>query len=241
MADGVKIRIVGDDSEFQKTLETLEKRARKALRGVGAQLPSLSRELKRLVGSLSGRVQVGLSAAGDVAGGILGQKEQVEKAAGTLAAAAKAAMESAGGAYGAGADMAEGFRRGLAGRKNSIVAAAAEVAGAAVGAMRSTLEIRSPSRVTMQMGEYAGQGFEIGLTRSVQAAVRSAGRAAGELNLAPRMQAPAAVPAGQADAITAGRPIYLNVDGRTLAQVLGPQMEKTLNHRGQRIAAGRGR
>lgn len=240
MADGVKIRIVGDDSEFVKTLENLEKRTRSAFGGVTAQLPSLAQGIRGVLSGLTGRLNLGMF-SGNMAGGMLAQKDQVVSAARDLASAARQAMAGTGGAYGAGAQMAEGFRKGLSGKRSSIIAAAQSVASAAVNALKAALQIRSPSRVTMRMGEYAGQGFEIGLSQSLKSAVRSAGRAAGELNLSPRMTGTAAKSLSSGDALQPGRPIYLNVDGRTLAQVIGDDMRSTLNRRARSIDAGRGR
>lgn len=228
MADGVKIRIVGDDSEFVRTLENLERRAATALGGGRIRLPALP-----------GGLNVG-QAFGNIAAGIRGQQEAVTSAAMELAAAARLAMEG-GGAYDAGVQMAEGFRLGLSGRRAAVVQTARNVANAAVSAMRSALQIQSPSRVTMQMGEYAGQGFEIGLTRSLQAAVTGAGRIAGELNLSPRMSGTTMRMTQAGQSLSAAQPVYLNVDGRTLAQVIAGDMRQSLNRRGRSIDVGLGR
>lgn len=240
MAEGVKIRIVGDDSDFVRTLEGLEKRTREAFGGVNAQLPALTQGVRGIMSGLSGRLNIGMF-GGDMAGGMLAQKEQVTAAAGSLAEAARRAMAGTEGAYGAGVQMAEGFRKGLSGKESAIVKAARKVGAAAVEALRTVLQIHSPSRVTMQMGEYAGQGFEIGLENSLTSAVRRAGRVAGELNLSPRTSGAGVQAAKAVEMPSADRSIYLNVDGRTLAQVIAGDMRQSLNRRGRSIDAGRGR
>ena len=284
MAEGVRIRIVGDDSEFVKTLEGLEKRAQTAFRGIrtaggdwglgslstlaglcmsrvgqlGAQLerlrPSVQRGLEGLVSGLAGRLTYGVEIDGDVsslqgalsgaadglAGGIRAQRSAVVLAADRLADAARQAMSDTGGAYNAGAQMAAGFQRGLNGKRSSVETAARELANAATGAMRETLQIKSPSRVTMRMGEFAGQGFEIGLSNSLQTAVRNAGRIAGEMNLSPRMSGMAAGGAAAAEPRVA-QPIYLNVDGKTLAGVITGDMRAALDRRSRSIGLGVGR
>lgn len=214
MAEGVRIRIVGDDSEFVKTLEGLEKRAQTAFRGIRA--------------------------VDGLAGGLRAQRSAVVAAANRLADAAQRAMGDSSGAYNAGAQMAAGFQRGLSGNRSAVEAAARALANAASGAMRSTLQIKSPSRVTMRMGEFAGQGFEIGLRNSLQTAVRSAGRIAGEMNLSPRMSGMAAASAATAESRMA-QPIYLNVDGKTLATVITGDMRTALDRRNRSIGLGVGR
>lgn len=282
MADGVRIRIVGDDSEFVKTLQGVEVRAKAAFQGIraaggdwglntvsallgvcmgrvgqlGAQIGRLQPALQKGLEGLAGQLTYGVSIDGDVsslagslsdaadglADGIRARQSAVLAAANRLAAAARQAMGDMDGAYDAGAQMAAGFQRGLSGRKSTVEAAARGLASAATDALRSTLQIKSPSRVTMRMGEFAGQGFEIGLTNSMQTAVRSAGRIAGAMNLSPRMSAMAANAAETAGASGgAMRPIYLNVDGRTLASVITDDMRTSMNRRSRSIGLGVGR
>lgn len=282
MADGVRIRIVGDDSEFVKKLQGVELQAKAAFQGIraaggdwglnavsallglcmsrvgqlSAQIGKLQPALQKGLEGLAGQLTYGVSIDGDIsslsgslgdaanglADGIQARKGAVVAAANRLAAAARQAMGDADGAYDAGVQMAVGFQRGLSGRKSTVEAAARGLAGAATDALRSTLQIKSPSRVTMRMGEFAGQGFEIGLKNSMQTAVRSAGRIAGAINLSPRMGAMAvgaAETAGTAGG--AAQPIYLNVDGRTLASVITDDMRTSMNQRSRSIGLGVGR
>lgn len=73
-----------------------------------------------------------------------------------------------------GKQMAQGFADGITAKKDDVVTAASAVAQAAADATKTTLDIHSPSRVLMGLGEYAGQGFVVGL-RAYQAASYSAG------------------------------------------------------------------
>ena len=70
--------------------------------------------------------------------------------------------------------MAQGFADGITAKKDDVVTAASAVAQAAADATKTALDIHSPSRVLMGLGEYAGQGFVIGL-KAYQAASYSAG------------------------------------------------------------------
>lgn len=73
-----------------------------------------------------------------------------------------------------GKQMMQGFADGILSKKDDVIAAANTVAQAAADATESTLDIHSPSRILMELGEYAGQGFVIGL-KAYQAASYSAG------------------------------------------------------------------
>lgn len=73
-----------------------------------------------------------------------------------------------------GKQMAQGFADGITAKKEDVVAAADAIAQAAANATKDTLDIHSPSRVLMGLGEYAGQGFIVGL-KAYQAASYSAG------------------------------------------------------------------
>lgn len=73
-----------------------------------------------------------------------------------------------------GKQMAQGFADGITAKKEDVVAAADAIAQAAADATKDTLDIHSPSRILMGIGEYAGQGFVVGL-KAYQAASYSAG------------------------------------------------------------------
>ncbi|MEZ2459300.1 hypothetical protein ACBR55_12035 [Salinicoccus roseus] len=65
--------------------------------------------------------------------------------------------------YSAGAYTMGGYRAGLQSQAGSIYATASGIANRAAATIRSALKIKSPSRVTMAMGAYTGQGFAIGI------------------------------------------------------------------------------
>ena len=158
--------------------------------------------------------------------------------------AAAAAMNGAG--INAGKMFSAGIATGILSGRSGVISAAISVARAAVSAMRSALQIHSPSRVTAEIGRYTGEGFEIGLTESLNAAIRSAQSAVGSLNLAPRLTAPdlssAFTSAAQSVADAEGaRPIYLNVNGRTLASVTAGDNFRAQNRYNRSIALGVGK
>lgn len=70
---------------------------------------------------------------------------------------------SYGGFYSAGAYTMGGYRAGLQSQAGSVYATARGIANRAAATIRSALKIKSPSRVTMAMGEYTAQGLAIGI------------------------------------------------------------------------------
>lgn len=73
-----------------------------------------------------------------------------------------------------GKQMMQGFADGITAKKEDVVSAASAIAQAAADATQNTLDIHSPSRILMGIGEYAGEGFVVGL-KAYQAASYSAG------------------------------------------------------------------
>jgi len=80
-----------------------------------------------------------------------------------------------------GNNAAEGFAQGIYDRIPSAVAAAQEMADQVQSALSSVLDIHSPSRVLMRMGQFTAQGFAEGIDTGmarVEAAAARMGRAA---------------------------------------------------------------
>ena len=73
----------------------------------------------------------------------------------------RSAMGMAAGSS-AGKSTAEGVTSGIEDGKQEATKAAAEIAYAIINALKDVLEIHSPSRVMMNLGEYAAQGFNEG-------------------------------------------------------------------------------
>ena len=166
----------------------------------------------------------------------------------TMAQSAKSAAATAmnGSGINAGKMFSAGIATGILSGRSGVISAAISVARAAVAAMRSALQINSPSRVTAEIGRYTGEGFEIGLTESLNAAIRSAQNVVGSMNLTPRLTAPDlssafASAAGSIADAEGSRPIYLNVNGRTLASVTAADTRRAQNSYNRSIALGVGK
>lgn len=67
------------------------------------------------------------------------------------------------GSYNAGANTGAGFMRGLNAIAPKVRAYAANLGKSAYMAMKQYLKIKSPSRLMMELGEYTGEGFVIGM------------------------------------------------------------------------------
>lgn len=168
--------------------------------------------------------------------------------AAVMAQSAKSAAATAmnGSGINAGKMFSAGIATGILSGRSGVISAAISVARAAVSAMRSALQIHSPSRVTQKLGEMTGQGFELGMVESMNAAIRSAQNVVGSMNLTPRLSAPDlssafASAAGSIADAEGSRPIYLNVNGRTLATVTAADTRRAQNSYNRTIALGVGK
>lgn len=168
--------------------------------------------------------------------------------AASMAQSAKSAAGSAlnGSGNSAGRMFSAGIARGILSGRSGVVNAALSIARAAVSAIKRELQIASPSKVTMQLGRYTGQGFEQGMVESLNAAIRSAQNVVGSMNLTPRLSAPDlssafASAAGSIADAEGSRPIYLNVNGRTLATVTAADTRRAQNSYNRSIALGVGK
>ena len=244
MADGVIIRIEGDDAPFQKTLSGIESAVQTVLRGISASAGSVLQGISSQM-EAADFTGAGFAAMESMAAGMR-SNPVAYGAALSMARSAVLAMNQSAAAAAAGRSTAQGLANGILSGRGAVVAAARAVARAAAAAMRSELQIHSPSRVTEKLGEMTGRGFELGMVESLNAAIRSAQSVVGSMNLTPRLTAP---DLGSAFASAAGsiadaegaRPIYLNVNGRTLATVTAADTRRAQNSYNRSIALGVGK
>ena len=186
----------------------------------------------------------------DVAAGV-GQGMGEYDFSGDAAAMAQSAKNAAstalnGAGNSAGRMFSAGIARGILSGRSGVINAAVSIARAAVSAIKRELQIASPSRVTEQLGRYTGQGFEQGMVESLNSAIRSAQNVVGSMNLTPRLTAPDlssafASAAGSIADAEGSRPIYLNVNGRTLATVTAADTRRAQNSYNRSIALGVGK
>ena len=72
-----------------------------------------------------------------------------------------------------GINAANGYINALRGRIDEVKAAAQELAEATSGTAEEELDINSPSKVMRKIGEYAGEGFRLGIEDEVSRAVKA--------------------------------------------------------------------
>ena len=121
----------------------------------------------------------GMNVAMGLANGLRAGIPSVMAAAQSLAQAANIASHVAGqigAAYSAGYNISAGLANGISAGRSAVVNAAASVAASAVAAAKSTLGERSPSRVFREIGEYADEGFILGIEGGAGAIQRAVSR-----------------------------------------------------------------
>ena len=77
-------------------------------------------------------------------------------------------------AYDTGAQFSTGFSNGIVGGQNGVWNAASSIGQTALKALRQTLDVKSPSRIARQIGDFLGVGFSLGINDSALEAVSSA-------------------------------------------------------------------
>ena len=100
--------------------------------------------------------------------GVESKKSAITSVISNMLTAARTSVASQSGSfYTAGANAAQGFVNGLNSKNSAIRTAAVNIANTAVNAIKNTMNIASPSKVMRQMGDYAVQGFVLGLTDDI--------------------------------------------------------------------------
>ena len=73
-----------------------------------------------------------------------------------------------------GEQFTAGYTNGILNNKQGVWNAAASIASLSLQALRSTLQVKSPSRIAKSIGDFFGQGFALGIDDSATDAVTSA-------------------------------------------------------------------
>lgn len=122
----------------------------------------------------------GLSLINNLSSGIIKGKTGVTSAiTSALASSASVIRGYYGSFYSAGSYISSGLAAGMRSQLYSIRSAATQIANEAARAARAAAQIKSPSRVFMEIGDYLGQGLVIGM-KNEQKAVYNAGYSMGD-------------------------------------------------------------
>ena len=111
-----------------------------------------------------------------IAGGISSgsSKEAINSAITELMSGTKAALDGYYDSFrSTGAYVSSGFTAGIYSQQLEVRAAAEAIARAAVNRIKEIIQSASPSKVTMRLGNYFGEGFEIGILDQVDAVSRA--------------------------------------------------------------------
>jgi phage-related minor tail protein len=107
---------------------------------------------------------------------------------------------------GFGKDIIQGLINGIKAKISAVTDAVKHIGSTITGKIKSILGIGSPSKVMMEMGEWTGEGFAMGIDSMAKDAANAAsGMAQGV--------AGAAKPQGTASTITAGGTLNINITG----------------------------
>src|SRR5690554_4160131 len=70
--------------------------------------------------------------------------------------------------YNIGRDIINGLLRGISAMAGSVFKKAQEIASGITNRIKKALRIASPSKVMIELGEFTGEGLEVGLSKSVR-------------------------------------------------------------------------
>lgn len=190
-------------------------------------------------------VEAGVEAGGELAKALRAggpqALEEINALSRQLDAQAKGlGLDTSSALFDAGVQSAEGLIRGLSSKEGDLLAKARSIAEAMAAEIRKALDIRSPSRVTAEIGRMVGAGLVVGLdgsSRGVAGAARALAAAAvpvptipgaagftrGDGSLADRVTASSvtAVLSEQDRALlreVAERPVQVDIDGVPVAR-----------------------
>lgn len=150
------------------------------------------------------------------------------------------------GGESSGGYMDAGIARGVLDGKSKVISAVTKVATDAIRTFKNLLGIQSPSKVMMELGQFTGEGYAIGLENSMRNAVAIAKRMSGQIVTAaditqtmrvsnmPNLQAEIA----SANANAPATPVYL--DGVQIAEIQGHNNSTQIAWNNTRAAKGVG-
>ena len=197
----------------------------------------------------------GAEYASGIAQGIQSGRGSASNAASTLARAVAAVINGMSGSFeSVGRNIAEGVARGIERGSSRIRAAAKSAAQTAYRTACDTLDIRSPSRVMAQVGQFYSEGFAGGITDGME----RVSRAVQQLSAAAIGESAQGVPAQPVsvtgpvidyDALAEATVLAMQragvgeaalyVNGRKMSDELEPDVSRATYNRAGRSAKGR--
>ena len=233
----------------------LEGRLAQTLERIEGALPELSQALTRSLQDALTQLdpggsahQAGIELGNALADGIRAAGTNINTAASTVAGSAASAGNfntAYTKMYGAGKYVMAGLKAGLASKADEIYALCKQVADKIAEVTSAALEVNSPSKVFMRIGRSTGEGFELGVRDSMQNAVKAAQDVVSNMNLNTRVlpDFEGAISGAVTSVYAAenSRPIYLNVNGKSLARVISKDTQQATNNANRRVGLGVGK
>lgn len=147
-------------------------------RTAGNIAKSAANAVKLEIGASNGKA-IGQTFGNGIKDGMNGYRSTVRTAASSLGSNALSALWSAVGTSGSkfeaiGEAIAKGIARGISNNTSVVTTAAKNVATRAYTASKTTLGIRSPSRVMAEVGRYYDEGFAEGINNGMENVLASA-------------------------------------------------------------------
>ena len=130
-----------------------------------AKADDIEHPFSQLEWKLRGKGYLAISKLGD---GLSSASTGVLTTVGRVAAKIENALQLYDSLYNDGYNAGIGFNNGLVNASNVIYSSAYIIANNVINTIQSALSISSPSKVMMRLGEYTGEGFEIGLEQSAE-------------------------------------------------------------------------
>src|SRR5690606_10883833 len=76
--------------------------------------------------------------------------------------------------YSIGRDIINGLLRGISAMAGAVFRKAQEIASGITSRIKKALRIASPSKVMIELGEFTGEGLEVGMDKSVKGILKQA-------------------------------------------------------------------
>lgn len=124
-----------------------------------------------------------------------------------------------------GGNISAGVAQGIYDRGGEAVEAANWLANAVSGALRSVLQIHSPSRVMMALGEYVSQGFAEGIENNISDVERATSRM-----VAATTSKPVEMPGSAGGGSGKGEMVHVTLvmDGQEVADIITPYVDSNI-------------
>lgn len=179
-----------NEQKASDACKALDKSVLSAEKQIGNMSKETDKANKKLETFATSAASKGAKAATNFAAGILANKGKATSAAASMANGARSACSVS--TYGLGLDFANGFRNGILAGASKVASAARSMVTNAMAAAKNAQRSGSPSKKMMEMGEWFGEGYEIGIndtTRDVASAARGMANAAlGQFDQRPTYQ-----------------------------------------------------